>query len=237
MAALGAKKVVTTDYSLRDGILAEERQMSREHQGSHIALHLPALYIKAKRLGCSEPHLKQVVTCSELFFDRLQRLHRLGHDWRVYLTAAAILHDTGEAVTPIHHELHSYYIVKNANFPSMEKWENEFIAQLCRWHPGGKPDLKGLIFGEGKKPKETRDAFLKLLSMLRLADALDRGHKGNVQILKIEVRPTAVRLIVRGKYSIDLELLRVEQKKALFEQVFGRRLIIEREAIARKKHS
>jgi hypothetical protein len=37
-----------------------------------------------------------------------------------------------------------------------------------------------------------------------------------------------VRLSLRGSASLDLELLRLDQKKALFEQAFGRRLTAQR---------
>jgi exopolyphosphatase/guanosine-5'-triphosphate,3'-diphosphate pyrophosphatase len=222
MDAVGAKRVVTTEYSLRDGILEEELQLVRKHEGSHIALHLPDLYAKAERLGTHEAHIKQVVSFTDALFKRLKPLHKLGSEWQVYLTAAAILHDTGEAVTPTHHEIHSYYIVKNADFPSMEKWETEFVAQLCRWHPSGKPDLKDLPFAEDKKRK---DAFFKLLALLRVADALDRGHKSSVRIARIAIDKEKVRMSLSGKGAIDLELLRVDQKKALFEQVFERQLL------------
>ena len=224
MEALGAKRVTTTEYSLRDGILEEELQMVREHQGSHLALHLPDLYEKAMRLGCQEGHIRQVVSFSQTLFARLKALHKLDSEWQVYLTAAAILHDTGEAVSPTHHERHSYYVVKNADFPSMESWEAEFVAQLCLWHPSGKPDLKEFPFSSDKK---RRDAFFRLLALLRVADALDRGHKSTARIKQISVDKDKVRLVLTGR-SIDLELLRVEQKKALFEQIFGRRLVAER---------
>ena len=226
MDALGTKRVLTTDFSLRDGILQDEIQLVREHQGSHIALHLPDLYEKAARFGGSELPVKQVVSFTEVLFKRLKNLHKMRSEWQIYLTAAAILHDTGEAVTPTHHEVHSYYIVKNADFPSMEKWEAEFVAQLCRWHPSGKPDLKDLPF---TGDKEQREAFFKLLALLRVADALDRGHKSSVRIKKISVSAKQVRLTLTGKGAIDLELLRVDQKKALFEQVFGRELVAERD--------
>ena len=230
MDALGAKKVQTTEFSLRDGILKEELELVRKHEGSHIALHLPDLYAKAARFGCSEPHIRQVVTFSETLFDRLKPVHRLKQDWRIYLTAAAILHDVGEAVTPTRHEQHTYYIIKNADFPSMEKWETEFIAQLCRWHSGGRPDEKELPFARDRFGKEQREAFFKLLAILRVADSLDRGHKSTVKIQRIALGKSVVRLLLTGKTAIDLEILRVEQKRALFEQIMGRRLLAERSA-------
>ena len=224
MDALGAKRVVTTEYSLRDGILEEELQLVREHKGSALALHLPDLYSKAQRLGCQDGHVRQVVGFAAVLFSRLKNLHKLDPEWQVYLTAAAILHDTGgKPSSPTQHEKHSYYIVKNADFPSMEGWETEFVAQLCLWHPSGKPDPETFPFDGDKR---RRDAFFKLLALLRVAAALDRGHKSSARIKQVLTDKDKVRISLTGK-SVDLELLRVEQKKALFEQTFHRRLVVE----------
>jgi exopolyphosphatase/guanosine-5'-triphosphate,3'-diphosphate pyrophosphatase len=226
MDALGAKKMLPTNFSLRDGILNEELRLFSERRDSHISFHMEDLYRRAKRLGANEPHLRQVVAISEALFDRLRAVHKLKPSWKPYLTAAAILHDVGESVTPSNHEQHSYYIVKNADIPSMEKWETEFVAQLCLWHRGGKVSDKDMEAVDGDK--ERKHAFLKLLAILRIADALDRGHKSSVTSPQVKVERGRVRLRFASKSATDLEMLRVEQKKALFEQVFGRSLIAER---------
>lgn len=226
MTALHAKKVVSSEYSLRDGILEEEINIVRKHEASNIAFHLEDLYAKAKKCTASpdeEAHLKHTVDLCDSLFDRLRGLHRLGHEWRHYLTAAAILHDVGEIVSRHQHGQHSYYIVKNADIPSMQKWETEFVAQLCLWHQGGKVNAKDLPFG---RDKTKRQAFLKLLALLRVADALDRSHKRAVRITAVRVEKKKVKLQLSAKNAMDLELLRVEQKKALFEEVFKRELVV-----------
>ncbi len=225
MEALGAKKALTTDYSLRDGILAEEIHLYRQHKVSHISFHIGDLYAKAKNFGGSEAHLKQVVAVSEFLFTQLKSIHKLKPEWKTYLTAAAILHDVGQAVSPTSHELHSYYIVKNADFPSMEKWESEFVAQLCLDHLGRKVEAKDLPFG---RDKTKMNAYLKLLAILRVADALDRGHKSQAKLKATRISRKNVKLLLSGRTGVDLEILRVEQKKALFETVFKRQLLVER---------
>ncbi len=227
LQALKTKQVLLTEYSLRDGILEEQLQLLRSTQSSPIAFHLPDLLASAQRFGMNQVHLEAVAKLSELLFDRLRRIHRLAPKWKMYLTAAAILHDVGEAITPTHHEQHSYYIVKNADFPSMDPWENEFIAQLCLHHRGaGAIDTDNVkLGGSAKVSAQRKDAFLKILSFLRIADALDRGHQGTVRIRKISIRGKNVHLSVSGQGPIDLELLRIEQKKDLFEALFKKKLI------------
>lgn len=223
MDAVGAKRAVTTDYSLRDGILHEQVELYRGDKETILPFHLDDLRAKARRLGVSEVHVRQVTQLSEQLFDRLRPLHRLRPAWRPYLLAAAILHDVGEAVSPSRHEEHSHYIVRNADFPMMEKWEAEFVAELCLRHRGGKVPADELPFG---RDKIRRQAFVRLLALLRVADALDRGHKGLVSIRGARVERRRVTLEVATRSAADLEILRVEQKKDLFEDVFGRELAI-----------
>lgn len=224
MEALRTKKVFVTDYSLRDGILEEETLLHGQRKTTSLSFHLNDLYAKARRMGANEQHFQHVRMTAEQLFTKLSRLHKLKPYWKTYLSAAAILHDTGESISPTDHAFHTYYIVRNANFPAMEEWECEFIAQLCLWHTGGK--LQKNPHFRGDKPK--LQAFAKLLAILRVADALDRSHKSLVKIKDVRIDRTEVRIRVSGKTATELEILRVEQKKDLFERVFHRRLTIER---------
>lgn len=223
--ALGSNKIQTTDYSLRDGILDEELRLHRQHEGSHIAFHLGDLRKKALQIGTGERHIDHVCHLSSTLFDKLRPLHGLDRNWKLYLMAAAILHDTGQSITPSNHGLHSYYIVMNSDFPSMEPWETEFVAQLCLRHAGGKAHAKDLSFA---KDRDEKTAFLKLLAILRVADALDRGHHGGFTIRRIRTTKSKVQIYYHSRVAADLELLRVEQKKSLFEEVFGRHLVLSR---------
>lgn len=227
MIATGAKKVFTTDFSLRDGILDEQIKHLKDHKArsTTVSFQLEDVKARAVQLTRNPTHLDQVITLSSSLFDFLAPLHKLKPDWKNYLVAAAMLHDVGELVSPVNHERHSYYIVKNAEFPAMEKWENDFIAQLCLKHRMGKIASKELPFGRDLVKKE---AFIKLLAMLRIADALDRGHKAGIQVKGAKIERSQVTLAISARSASDLELLRVEQKKELFELTFRKSLVIQR---------
>ena len=221
MGTLGAKKVFSTEYSLRDGILEEERRYFKQTRSPRVAIHLEELYRKAKKLGANEAHLKHVVHLCGILFDRLKKLHRLRPEWRDILIAAAILHDVGEGINPAGHEQHSYYVIKSTHFSSLDDATEDFIAALCLYHAGGKVEPEKIPFW---KDAQKRKAFLKLLAMLRVADALDRGHKGLVNLVGISFDRKTVTLRLSGTAPSDLELLRLEQKRDLFEKVFARTL-------------
>jgi exopolyphosphatase/guanosine-5'-triphosphate,3'-diphosphate pyrophosphatase len=229
LEALSVRRVRITDFSLRDGILEEQLQIFQtETKSSPLEFHLPDLAAKAHRFGVQVDHIQAVGELCDALFMKTARLHRLKPKWKMYLSAAAILHDLGEAVTPTNHEQHSYYIVKHADFPSMDPWETEFIARMCLHHRGGLLKGSDLDFvAKNKAGALRRDAFPKLVALLRIADALDRNHQGSVKISAVRMTRKEVVLKLRARGPIDLEILRVEQKKELFEQIFERDLRIE----------
>lgn len=227
MDALGASQVSTTTYSLRDGILDREIRLL-SHQGNisqepRIQFELKDLEAKAKNFGIPASHFRQVCYLAESIFDQTARVHQLQVEWKRYLTAAAIMHDTGRAIAPTHHENHSYYIVKNASFLSMEKWESEFIGQLCLHHGSNRFSKEDLGF---TRDKTRRRAFTYLLGILRVADALDRTHRSGIRINKTILKPGKIQFNITAKAGADLEILRVDQKKELFEKTFQRKLEI-----------
>jgi exopolyphosphatase/guanosine-5'-triphosphate,3'-diphosphate pyrophosphatase len=236
MNVAGAKKVVATDYSLRDGILEEQLEAVRGQKRSTFSFHLADVRDRVAKVHRDMAHVDTVAKTVAVLFDKLKRVHRLKSEWKAYLVAAAYLHDIGEVISPTSHELHSYYFAKHSDFTPLESWESEFIARLCLYHRVGKPDVEGVFLKLGKKSlkpkirekeKERRQAFVKLLALLRIADALDRNHRGLVAISSVRVGPKRVHLGLRAKKGGgDLELLRVDQKKALFEEVFKRELVV-----------
>jgi exopolyphosphatase/guanosine-5'-triphosphate,3'-diphosphate pyrophosphatase len=221
MTALSAKRALPTDFSLRDGILLEELKLVREHKTSRIELHLEDLYLKAAHYGGDPLHTRRVVEFAETLFDKLAKLHRLPSSWRVYLTATVILRNIGDLVSISNHAKHTFYIVKNSDFPSMQDWENDFIAKLCLLHADGKIEAKDLSFA---KDKQKLAAFTKLVAILRLVDALDLGAKSRLKLSAVRIERSLVRITVSGRSTAGLESLFIERKKTLFEETFKKKL-------------
>ncbi len=222
---LGAKRVIPTEFSLRDGIIEEEIRLARSHKSSLLELHLDDLFFRAARFGAEETHLRQMTELASNLFDRLRSLHKLEPKWKIYLLSTVILRNSGELVGFAGRDKHSYYIVKNADFPSMQPWEHEFIARLCLFHSGGKVERKDLEpIGKDKKRKE---AFMSLLAMVRLIDALDLGPRTQLKLRRVSIGKT-VKLSFSGKGTAGIEELVNERKKKLFEEEFGRQLLLER---------
>lgn len=207
---LGAEKARLTSYALRDGILAEELLALRRGAPTQMALHQGDLMEKAAGLGLDRQHLKRTVRLAEDLFDRLRALHKLSPAWKTYLVAAALLRKTGEAISVTRCAEHSSYIVRNADLPGMEAWETQLVADLCLHHDSSKTG------------KPSAPAFLKLLALLRVVDALDSGPESQVRLKGARIGPQRVDIRYGGRRLTGLEATHLELRGRLFRKVFKR---------------
>lgn len=225
MNVLDAEEVYPTSFSLRDGILLEEVHLLKDIKIKS-ELDLFPLYARAGRFGCSENNLKKLVVNAELLFERTKSLHKLNPRWKDYLLIATIFRDTGWTVSPVEHEKHTYYILKNAELPLSEQWEVEFVAQLCLCLEGHRVNLAKPCF-KGLKRKEVHWAFQVLLSLMRLGEALGPAHQEKIVIDEVSIRKKSVFLKVGTNDFAELAKVRLDQRKDLFEEVFAKELRIE----------
>jgi exopolyphosphatase / guanosine-5'-triphosphate,3'-diphosphate pyrophosphatase len=223
---LGITQIRPSEFSLRDGILAEERRLAKDHKESLMELHLDDLFERAERLGTNSAHLRKMAQSADELFDKLKPVHRLDPRWKVYLLSAVILRNVGELIGFVGRERHSYYVVKNTDFPFLQGWEHEFVAQLCLHHAGGKVEPKDLR--KLGKDKEREQAFLRLLALVRVVDALDVGPKTTIKIRGVRLSRGKVTIVFSGQSTAGIEQLMMERKKKLFEEIFGRYLWLER---------
>lgn len=224
MNAIHADRVEGTEFSLRDGILDE--QFEYLHEQKKLLVHDPIrdLYETALELNGDENQIKQGMSVSSTLFDKFRALHRMKPQWKQYLVAASILHDTGRTISPINSEAHAGYIAKFADVPVFEDWESKLISELCLRHKNGKLLKKDLPF---KKNKPLLKVYVKLLAILRLSSAFSFQRQTPVIIDKVKIEPKRVTLLISKRNSPQLAVLRADQRKQLFEEVFRRELTIE----------
>ena len=220
MRVFGVKEVVPTEFSLRDGILQEQFDLFISEERSTLGFHLKDIENHLTHLYPNMTHVRTVAKFALQIFDGTRRSHRLTAEWKNYLYAASLLHDVGEIVSPTRHEQHSYYIAKHGDFAILEKWENDFLANLCLYHRGGEIQIPDF----GRNDREKKKAFVTLLGILRVADALDRSHSSHLTVTRIALNARNITLHLKSPETPDLEYLRIDQKKGLFEKVFGKSL-------------
>ncbi|MBU6153142.1 MAG: Ppx/GppA family phosphatase [Bdellovibrionales bacterium] len=226
---LKAKTIRSTEFALRDGILEDELARITNKKARSSQFSFEEIETRISAWGVDATHANTVREHAEFLFDALKPFHKLKSEWRPYLGAAALLHDSGEVISHAHHAEHSEYMVKNANFVGMHGWEAGLIAGLCRFHKEEKLLEKK---NEKKIPYPKKDGlrkpFLTLLALLQMADACDRTHKKTMKLKRIKRRGSTLEIRFASRTPCDLELLRFEQKKSLFEQLFHLQVRLEK---------
>ena len=68
--------------------------------------------------------------------------------------------------------------------------------------------------------------ILKLTAILRVADALDRGHGQKLSDISFNLSNDALTIKTKNHQNISLERLAILQKGDFFESVFGLKIIL-----------
>lgn len=211
--------VIAVDRGLRNGLLYELAKKTRTLDERSIADAAEAL---GQRFLVDMNHGRQVAKLAMTLFDQLAAMHKLPESTRPLLEAAALLHDVGHAVSYQRHHKHSYYLIRNADIPGLADRERELVALIARYHRRGSPDRRNAD-STGLSTSDFR-AVRKLSTLLRLADALDRGHHQTVKDVRAAARDGAVKLTLLARAPVDLEVWDAQHEAGLFRRVFGRRL-------------
>ena len=77
-----------------------------------------------------------------------------------------------------------------------------------------------------RQDRESRVTVLKLTALLRIADALDRGHGQKIQDFTIDFHSDTLIIRCPDTHSLALEQRAIEEKASLFEAVFGYKVIL-----------
>jgi exopolyphosphatase/guanosine-5'-triphosphate,3'-diphosphate pyrophosphatase len=185
-----------------------------EHLATRAAIQL------GRRYHFDEPHATQVDRIATLLFDRLADLHQLGPEDRVLLRVAALVHDIGEFVEPSAHHKHTQYILDHSDIMGLSPELRTIVGCIARYHRRAEPSPKHVPYGQLEADAQRK--VRRLSAILRIADALDRGHRSKVQSLGVKVTGREVALEATGREDLSLEVWTAARKAELFEHTFKR---------------
>jgi exopolyphosphatase/guanosine-5'-triphosphate,3'-diphosphate pyrophosphatase len=177
-----------------------------------------------RKFHFDEPHSRNVANHCMTLFDALAKEHGMNRRHRLMLETAAILHDIGMYIKASGHQKHGQYIVVNSEIFGLYRDELDIIANVIRYHrgdPTSQSDIEYMTL-----QREERMLVLKMASLLRVADALERGHSQQPRKITVERRFETVVLHVDRKFDLSLELLGIEEKGGLFQDVFGYKVVL-----------
>lgn len=217
------KKVSICGASLRDGLLTEAATGGSWSE-DFVDQILHSVHEVGRRYNLDQAHADCVTNISRAIFQALEGEHKLGYRYEVILTVAAQLHDVGMFIGSSSHHKHSQYIIENSDLFGLGDEDIKMIALVARYHRRANPRPNHL--GYGTLPRKKRLIVNKLAAILRAADAFDRSHTESISDVKITVGEEEVVVEVQKPGDYTAEKRALAGKGKLFEQVYGRTMIL-----------
>jgi len=178
-----------------------------------------SFYYLGERYNLDRSHAKIVSKFALKIFDHLKHIHSLVLKDRFLLEMSAILHDIGYFINARNHEEHSFHIIKAVNFPGFSKEDIIIVALVALLHRENPSKSYEDILST--LSVEKRLVVNKLVSILRIADALDANHTRLVRDIDIILENGKLRLIAKALKHPFLEEHSFKRKATLFLETFG----------------
>lgn len=179
----------------------------------------------ARKFRVHRSHSAQVTHLASELFTATTGLHELGEHDALILKCAAILHECGNFISARAHHKHSQYIISNSEIFGLGLKDISLIALIARYHRRSGPKPSHSEYQ--KLGQDDRIRVTKLAAILRIADALDRGHASRIQSLNIEIHKQKLILHLPGITDASVERLAMRSKANLFRDTFGLQVSIQ----------
>jgi exopolyphosphatase/guanosine-5'-triphosphate,3'-diphosphate pyrophosphatase len=220
-----AASVAVPIVTIRDGYLVDLASGVDESLHEEFFSQIIASAINlGRKFHFDETHSRHVADHCMTLFDALVKEHGMNRRHRIMLETAAILHDIGMCIKVSRHQQHGQYIVANSEIFGLHSDELDLIANVINYHRGDPPSESDIEYMTLQR--DERILVLKMASLLRVADALDRGHSQQIKNIEVERRMETVVLHVDKVHDLSLELMGIEEKGGMFQDVFGYKIIL-----------
>jgi exopolyphosphatase / guanosine-5'-triphosphate,3'-diphosphate pyrophosphatase len=217
-----------SSLGLRDGILA---QMLAE-QDARAAIHREleherwqSVLSTARRYGVDPRQAEPVRAHVLQLYRELKVLHELPLDYEGWLSAAAVLRDTGKFVNHQGHHRHTQYIISSSEMYGYTQLQRTVVSALARYLGKSRPQPgdRALRNIPATEHKNVQRAVL----LLRLAVALNQDRASDVLRFSARVYPKRVYLEIKpGRTGAELELWSLRKEADYFREVFGREFFV-----------
>lgn len=207
----GAEMIWIPGIRMCDGIASEYAQDIKKLNFTHSFADdiIMAARNMAKRYRCGGSHTQCVEKLALQLFDVMKKYHGLGERGRLLLQIAAILHGCGKFISTRNTGTSAYNIIMATEIIGLSHEERELVANVVR------------CYGEEYDYVDNDTRVAKLTALLRMANALDRGHKQKAENCRMNIKNGE--LVVTAGYDgdISLELFAVSACGDFFEEIFG----------------
>lgn len=220
-----ADSLLACSAALREGLVLRALDERRVEPGPRGDVRRSSVLDLAERSGINRAHALHVAKLATRLFDQMSALHKLRPLERELLEYAAILGEIGQQVSWQSYHKHSYYMIRHAGLHGFTEEEVSVIANVARYHRKGKPKERHENIRELSDKQVS--VVRKLISILRVAHALDRSKRQAVRDVAVDVNGDAIGLSLRPRLDIDVELARVGKASRFMGETFSRQIDIE----------
>lgn len=159
-----------------------------------------------------------------ILFRQLRVLHKLPRGYVKVLRIAAALHDCGKRIKFYEHEKNSFHIVLNSEILGATHREIILSAFVCASQNLSEFSLADWVKYKDILQDEDLEAVRKLAFIVRMAEALDKTHRGVVQDVSCDILGDSV--IMKTIVTIDASIEIREALKSAndFKRVYKKTL-------------
>jgi exopolyphosphatase/guanosine-5'-triphosphate,3'-diphosphate pyrophosphatase len=178
----------------------------------------------AKTCESEYGHVNHVARLTLRLFDDLQSIHQLDRNDRFLLQCAAILHDIGWVEGWKNHHKTSLRIILETQLLPFNHHDRLVIGSIARYHRKALPNLSHDHFA-ALSPEDRKKVQI-LAAFLRLADGLDRTHRGKIKDLACKLKKSSISLSCASAFPSIEELHGGIEKSDLLSLIFDREIKI-----------
>lgn len=171
----------------------------------------------AKAFHCNLEHSALIGAYAAKLFDRLKKLHGLAPSKRTILELASMLHSCGSFVSVRQHNRCTFDIIQGMDLFGLSGKEVLEVALVA-----------GSVFGDldfaseyAGLSQEERITVSKLSVIFRLANAMDKSHKGKLKNIKMSLDEDRVIIKAESVQNTLLERWAFDEAAKFFKDVFG----------------
>ena len=220
MERLDLCEFTISGWALREGLILETiaRHDPTDFSDDPRSIRRSSVLSLCHRSNWNREHGDRVARFALEIFDATESIHEMTPRDRELLEFGALMHDIGEHISRTHHDRHSAYLIVNGDLRGFTPTEIRILSLLARYHLRGSE--KSLKY-DGALGDDDYATLRQLIGILRIADAFDASHSGEVISLEIHRETEGVlRFSLEAKNDAELELWSMRRKQPFFEKVF-----------------
>jgi exopolyphosphatase/guanosine-5'-triphosphate,3'-diphosphate pyrophosphatase len=201
---------ICAEYGINNGMIKVEHDFDMDI--------INAAKIISKRYKANQNHIaileKNVVT----IYDAMKKYHGLGATERKLLQISAILHDCGKYISMSHPGEASYNIIMSTEIIGLSHRERQIVANVVKYNTEDFFEENEDLYAGDSQDYMT---VIKLVAILRVANAMDRSHKQKFRDSKAVIKDETLVITTYTKDDITLEKGLFSSKASFFEEVYG----------------